>query len=342
MQCLFLLLFAYKVCTAHLSESLITSLQQHGQINSKGCVEPVNLEHQWELDEKLSEVCIPAPSQGTTSKDEPDSSTLILADLDRFSALLRQPPSVVIATDSKKKFTHLKRNSRSRRSYCYHKDTADDIKRTSSLYDISFTDLDLEDLDGISEGHEKPSVRDQSVASEVCCTTNRSESPLLASTTSATSFVFSESSVPRAEKDSAASFQDDVITEVTDLSQLLASSPESTQREEVLTNFMECLDRMSSPNEQVFEDQLIEFRERLDQREDELQITKNTKLGGGSDSGVGSIDQNQNGSGQPVWQCATTSTLSPSASVNSRHRCKSTETASCYPGKFGIHWSLIS
>ncbi|BHF57953.1 hypothetical protein SprV_0100090100 [Sparganum proliferum] len=152
-----------QVAAAHLSGTLLLPLPRDGykvsQVDSTSAVD--FMDGNWELDEI-------ALSHGDAPDDS--ESTSLLADLDRFSALLQRPSpptsnnrsqSAVSPLPSRSKlrthYSSIRSNSvvpaaasaNQRRSYYRSARDAErlqeDIKRTSSLYDITYTDFDEKD-----------------------------------------------------------------------------------------------------------------------------------------------------------------------------------------------------
>ncbi|KAM3177376.1 hypothetical protein ACTXT7_004696 [Hymenolepis weldensis] len=133
------------VSSAHMNENLLVPLPQEGLQNADECAAIVDLfrkfsenpdRNQWELD-------------GLTQMTAEDDS--ILADLERFSAILREP-TVSTPYYSRKATTPNSKNTSGVESRRHRqnekKGTTDleDIKRTSSLYDITFVDIDPDDI----------------------------------------------------------------------------------------------------------------------------------------------------------------------------------------------------
>ncbi|VDD81678.1 unnamed protein product [Mesocestoides corti] len=136
---------------AQLSENLCTPLPQEGlpvvgdpfdattrEVVSGTRGDVLYDRSQWELD-GLAQVM--AQPTAVPPNDEEDS---ILADLERFSALLRDPPPTRYLRRTK---SHA--NSRRHRSQPRPVPDPDEVKRTSSLYDISFIEMDVDET---SEG----------------------------------------------------------------------------------------------------------------------------------------------------------------------------------------------
>uniref|UniRef100_A0A158QCZ2 DUF5917 domain-containing protein n=1 Tax=Hymenolepis diminuta TaxID=6216 RepID=A0A158QCZ2_HYMDI len=133
------------VSSAHMNENLLIPLPQEGLQNADECAAIVDLyrkfsenpdRNQWELD-------------GLTQMTAEDDS--ILADLERFSAILREPTVSTPyysrkATAPNSKNTSGVESRRDRQSEKKGTSDLEDIKRTSSLYDITFVDIDPDDI----------------------------------------------------------------------------------------------------------------------------------------------------------------------------------------------------
>nr|CUU00409.1 hypothetical transcript [Hymenolepis microstoma] len=131
------------ISIAHMNGNLLGPLSQRDLQNTSERDATVNPSanfssssdrNQWELD-------------GFTQMTTEDDS--ILADLERFSALLREPTA---STPSSRKATTKNSKSTSGKKYRLHrqrekKESAqlEDIKRTSSLYDITYVDIDSDE-----------------------------------------------------------------------------------------------------------------------------------------------------------------------------------------------------
>ncbi|KAM7540135.1 hypothetical protein Aperf_G00000038182 [Anoplocephala perfoliata] len=141
------------VSNAHMNEDLLTPLPQEGlqspeddtldnQASEVASKSQTNTDrNQWELD---------GLSQMVTEDDN------ILADLERFSALLREPTH--IPTYNRNSATqNSKRTSAVKLRRHRHKDEeapdSEEIKRTSSLYDITFVEMDPDEITGSTENN---------------------------------------------------------------------------------------------------------------------------------------------------------------------------------------------
>ncbi|VDL93236.1 unnamed protein product [Schistocephalus solidus] len=158
-----------KVAAAHLNGSLLLPLPRNGykvsQVDSVAGVDFID--GNWDLDEI---------SFHGDAPDDPDSNSL-LADLDRFSALLQRRPLPTSSnraqtatspslTKAKLRTLYASRHSNAvvpaaasanRRRSSYYRSSRDverleeDIKRTSSLYDITYTDFDERDEEVVED-----------------------------------------------------------------------------------------------------------------------------------------------------------------------------------------------
>uniref|UniRef100_A0A0V0J5U9 FHF complex subunit HOOK-interacting protein C-terminal domain-containing protein n=1 Tax=Schistocephalus solidus TaxID=70667 RepID=A0A0V0J5U9_SCHSO len=158
-----------QVAAAHLNGSLLLPLPRNGykvsQVDSVAGVDFID--GNWDLDEI---------SFHGDAPDDPDSNSL-LADLDRFSALLQRRPLPTSSnraqtatspslTKAKLRTLYASRHSNAvvpaaasanRRRSSYYRSSRDverleeDIKRTSSLYDITYTDFDERDEEVVED-----------------------------------------------------------------------------------------------------------------------------------------------------------------------------------------------
>ncbi|KAL7063134.1 hypothetical protein AAHC03_01775 [Spirometra sp. Aus1] len=243
-----------QVAAAHLSGTLLLPLPRNGykvsQVDSTAAVD--FMDGNWELDEV-------ALSQGDAPDDS--ESTSLLADLDRFSALLQRPSpptsnnrsqSVVSPSPSRSKlrthYSSIRSNSvitaapSVNRRGSYYRSARDaerlqeDIKRTSSLYDITYTDFDEKDEETEDARTFTTSVpKTQSVT-----TPHAHNSPL----STDANFGLSARTVVDRQPSSAATDLDSLLDEAAGVALQHCLAEGQPEREDIMEEFMDVLDRL--------------------------------------------------------------------------------------------------
>ncbi|VDO03993.1 unnamed protein product [Rodentolepis nana] len=257
---------------AHINGNLLGPLPQSGLQNIRACDTTVNPSgnvssstdrNQWEFD-------------GFTQMATEDDS--ILADLERFSALLRAPtvstPSFTRKVGANNcKLTSGKRRRLHRQRVKKESTHLEDIKRTSSLYDITYVDIDSDEFAESGENSLHPQA-DRMIQSTLIRRVS------ISSTNSATS-------------------QQSMELSLTESSEKIPPGLEEITRKGGVSDLMIYLDRIPGENcvyTKSVESRFEAFMRKFDEKNQELELSGNCSefKGGdvlrGVDSGFASVD----------------------------------------------------